>query len=534
MKKIRYIFLFMILFTFSNVNAAPSNSNFIDDNFYSCIIDAYNSTFNKNVDVSYSILPEELVQIKTLDCSNYSGKIENLTGLNKLYGLTSINLSGNTFLGGSLKLTTSSGSLRSNINLPSGLSITDKTYKIDDTKVVKMDGDKVYPLEAGSTTITMTGKITGNTIVEKYLITVVGGTIRKSNNSKLSSLYLSNGEFSFDSDVKTYATVVDNSVDKVTINATLSDKKSSFVQGYGPRTEKLNIGENRLEVKVKAEDDSESSYIINVIRSDGNDRNDRLVNIELSVGKINFDPDTYNYNFTVASNVDEIDVKGVSESTLAKVYVSDILGSEKEDKITSKLKVGTNKIIIRVVSESNNEKKYSLIITREDYDSNDNYLSNIVINNYNINFSRNKFNYDLNIKNEKTLTINPVLENNESTFVINGNENLKNDSKITINVSDKEGSTRIYTINIHKSFDIDNTLIKLILIGIEFIIIIVLLIILAIRSSKKPRKPKKVRPVKKPKNNAPKKIVGNNITCKSCGTVNDSRSKTCYVCGNEL
>ena len=535
MKKIKYIFILALLFTITNVRAVPSNDNFIDDNFYSCIIDAYNKTFNKNVDVSYNILPEELIQIKTLDCSKYKGKIDDLTGLNKLLGLTSLNLSGNTFLGGSLKLTNTAQNLKSNIILPNGLSITDKTYKIENSKVVKMNGDKVYPLEAGSTYLTMTGKVSGNTISEKYLITVNGGTIRKSNNSKLSSLYLSKGEFSFDSDIKTYSTVVDKSIDKVTINATLSDKKASFMQGYGPRDVKLEIGENRLEIKVKAEDDSESTYVINVIRSDGNDRNDRLVNIELSVGKINFDPDTYNYNFTVESNVNEIDVKGVSESTLAKVYVKDINGTEKEDKITSKLKVGTNKIILRVVSESNNEKNYTLIITREDYDSTENYLSNLKINNYNINFSRDIFKYDLSIKNESSLKIEPTLENSDSKFEIIGNENLKNDSKILINVMDKEGSTRVYTIVVHKASIIDTNLIKLIVIGIEFAIILVLLIILIIRNSKKPKKPKapkKIKPPKKPNNT--RKVVGNSITCKSCNAVNDSRSKTCYVCGNEL
>ena len=522
MKKFFKLFFAFVLFCFTvNVGASPANDSFIDDNLYKCIIDAYNANSSDKKDYSYNILPEELNTITNLDCSQYKGSIENLTGLNKLINLKNLNLSGNTFLGGSLNITGSSGNLKSSIVLPSGLTLTDVSYSPENPKIVKISNGVVYPLSPGSTYVTMVAKVSGNEIKEKYLVSVVDNT-PKSNNAKLASLYLSEGEFAFNSDVRAYTVVVNSSVKSVKINANVLDKKASFVSGYGPRTVELKPGTNTLLVKVKAEDGTINTYTISVIRSDGSDLNNRLINIELSVGKIDFKPDVYIYNFTVASNVDEIDVKAVTESSLAKAEVSD-----------TKLKVGINKITITVTSESGSQAKYELIVTREDYDSPDNYLKSLIIKNYEINFDRNVFNYDLNIGSEKSLLITPTCEKSDATYNIIGNTNLKNGSKIIIKVSDKEGSTREYTINVNKSFDLSfltSVEFKWIFLILEFITIIVLLSVIIFGRNNKPRKPRSVRKIKKIE--ATPKVTAN--VCKACGTVNDMKSKTCYVCGNLL
>ena len=523
MKKIyRMLFALSLFFLVSKVNASPSNGLY--DNLYKCIIDAYNVNAEVKQDYSYNILPEELNEITTLDCSKYKGSIDNLNGLDSLRGLKSLNVSGNVILGGSLNLTGTSGMLRSNIKLPSTLSLTDISYSVENPNIVSIKNGIVYPLKPGSTYVTMTAKVTGNEIKEKYLVSVAGETIKKSSNAKLASLYLSHGEFSFNSDVRTYTVVVGNSVTSVKINASVLDKNASFVSGYGPRTVNLKVGTNTLYVKVKAEDGTINTYTISVIRSDGNDLNTRLINIDLSIGNIKFDPDIYIYNFTVDSNVDEIDVKAVAESYLSKVEVSD-----------TKLKVGINKITITVTSESGNAAKYELIVTREDYDSQYNYLKSLKISNYDINFSRDKFTYDINIGNEKSLIITPVCENTDATYSIVGNSDLKNGSKIIVEVSDKEGSIREYTINVKKSFLLDLSFLsklefKWIFLILEFIIIFILILVILFRRGNKPRKPKKVK-IKKEKNKSVR--VTANI-CKACGTVNDIKSKTCYICGNLL
>ena len=84
MKKFFKLFFAFVLFCFTvNVGASPANDSFIDDNLYKCIIDAYNANSSDKKDYSYNILPEELNTITNLDCSQYKGSIENLTGLNK-------------------------------------------------------------------------------------------------------------------------------------------------------------------------------------------------------------------------------------------------------------------------------------------------------------------------------------------------------------------------------------------------------------------------------------------------------------------
>lgn len=521
-KNFKILFAFALFCFTVNVGASPANDSFTDDNLYKCIIDAYNVNNSEKKDYSYNILPEELYTITNLDCSSYKGSIENLTGLNKLVSLTSLNLSGNTFLGGSLNIIGTSGILKSNIVLPSNLKLTDISYVPENPKIVKITNGVVYPLSEGSTYVTMTAKVSGNEIKEKYLVSVIDNT-PKSSNAKLASLYLSEGEFAFNSDVKAYTVIVKSSVSSVKINANLLDKKASFVSGYGPRTVALKEGTNTLLVKVKAEDGTINTYTISVIRSDGSDLNNKLINIELSVGKIDFKPDVYIYNFSVESNVDEIDVKAVAESSLAKIEVSD-----------TKLKVGSNEITITVTSESGSTSKYQLIVTREDYDSEDNYLKNLIVKDYNIDFDRNVFSYDLNIGSEKSLIITPTCEKDDATYSIVGNKNLKNDSKILIKVSDKEGSTREYIINIKKSFDLSilsNMEIKWIFLILEFITIIVLILFIIFRGGDKPKKPRRVRKVKKT-TTRPVKVTAN--VCKACGTVNDMKSKTCYVCGNLL
>ena len=519
MKKVLKYLVLSFLFVAGNVYASPANDMFIDDNLYKCVVDNYNvekGTSYKYTDVIYQA---DLNSLTKLDCSKYSGSIDNLTGLNKLIGLTSLNLSGNTFIGGSLTLNKSNASLKSNLNLPSQIKLSNVTYTMSTPNIVSIKNGIVTPLNIGSTKVTMIANTNGGSVKEEYLVTV--SSLNRSNNNKLASLYLSQGEFKFDSDTLSYSTIVDNSINKVTVTAKVLDPKAKFVTNYGAREVTLKEGSNNIEIKVMAENGDVKTYTILVMRSNGNDTNNRLINIELSTGNINFSPDVYIYSFTVASNVDELVVKGVSESPLSKVEVSD-----------TKLRVGENKITITVTSESHDKKEYQLIVTREDYDSLDNYLSALNIEGYSVNFNRNTFSYNLKINNEKTLKIVPVVEKNDATYTITGNTNLKNNSVIKIYVSDKEGSTRTYVLNISKDEPKISIDYRLVIVFSEFLIIFILVIILISKNNKnRPKRVRKVRPVNMPKK---AKVKVTNNVCKNCGTVNDIGSTKCYICGNNL
>lgn len=85
----------------------------------------------------------------------------------------------------------------------------------------------------------------------------------KSNNSYLNSISLSDGKIDFSKDVLVYNLVVDYDTNSIEINATTEDSKS-IVEGLGKHS--LDVGNNKIELKVKAEDGSEKTYTINITR----------------------------------------------------------------------------------------------------------------------------------------------------------------------------------------------------------------------------------------------------------------------------
>ena len=278
----------------------------------------------------------------------------------------------------------------------------------------------------------MTAKISNNEIKEKYLVSVLEtNPLKKSNNANLSSLTLTPGNIEFKSELKKYTTIVSKETTSIVIKATLANNKASFVSGYGPRTVNLNIGYNDVLIKVKAEDGTINTYTIGVVRSDGNNANTYLSDLILSVGKINFSRDVFIYTLTVSSDVDKIDIKPVTESYTSKAVVSD-----------TKLKEGENKITITVTAENGSTKNYELIVNKEEYESEKNYLKDLKISGYDINFSKKKQNYEIKINNESSLDILATPNNSTATVSITGNKNLKNNSKVTIKVVDEDNKTR--------------------------------------------------------------------------------------------
>ena len=64
-------------------------------------------------------------------------------------------------------------------------------------------------------------------------------------------------------------------------------------------------------------------------------------------------------------------------------------------------------------------------------------------------FDKNTKDYSITTKEEK-LELSVELENNESTYEVIGNENLKDGSIIQIIVTDKDGNNNIYRLKINK------------------------------------------------------------------------------------
>lgn len=312
--------------------------------------------------------------------------------------------------------------------------------------------------------------------VRTYVLNVTRVDNRSSEN-KINSLTIGGVKLNFDENKTEYTVSVDNKVSLVKIDATLKDSNSSFVNGYGPRTINLVEGNNRIELRVSAENGVVRTYAINIKREeDPDNRSDDnyLKDLNIKDNDIDFSKDKTNYEITVDYNTDSLDINPKLSSGKSNV---EIIGNEN-------LKVGENTIIVRVTAKDKSVREYKIIVTKKDKDqvlSNNSYLKSITIEGYNIDFKKNVYNYTLKIKNEETLNINAITEDETAKVRIVGNNNLNNNNVIKIIVTAEDKSVSTYSITISKKKNINYLLITVI---IETVIIIGIILYLALRKKK--------------------------------------------------
>lgn len=265
----------------------------------------------------------------------------------------------------------------------------------------------------------------------------------KSNNNYLKSLALSNGSINFKKTTTEYNINVAKGIDKITIGATLEDSKSSFENGFGPRTINLSLGNNTVYIRVRSESGQVRTYTLNINRDDGRDSDSSLKNIKLSNGKLTFDKNTLEYKVTVEYKIDKMIIEATPNSDKAKVTIN---GNDN-------LSVGDNVFKINVEAENGKVTIYTINIVRKEQGekiSNNNSIKSITIKNHSIDFKSNVYKYTVKA-NEKELDLTITLDDENATYKIFGNENLKNGSEIKIKVTAENGEEKTYTLVIKKS-----------------------------------------------------------------------------------
>ena len=538
MKK-RVIFLILMLFSFSIVNAAsdlkitcPSKANAIStvectlslkpDNYelrgvqmnYSVSGGTYLDFQLDNDYTSYSLSSSgALINRKT----NYTGTSYDDLGILKIKmpssGTASVSISNIIALdknndehsvsnvNKTIRVTDTNNYL-SNITLSEGTIDFDKSKTTYDVKNIngstiditatlessyaKISGDvgkKNLKFGLNTFKITVTSEAGVNRV---YTLNIYRNDNRDKTNT-LSSLEIENYKISpdFNKNTVNYTLTVKKDVTSVKINATLDSDKSSFNKGYGPRTVNLNYGVNTILIKVTSESDSTKTYTVKVTREDDRSSNNYLKSLNVSSGDFEFNKKTQNYSFTVQNEVTSIKVLAVAEDEK-----STISGAK-----TYNLKEGLNKINIVVTAENKQTRTYTLQVTRIVKNINkevNNKLKFLEISNYQINFDPETTIYNLTIENESSLDIIPKVQDLTSSVVINGNENLKDGSVIKLVVTAVDGSTKEYIINISKNEEIkkddkkdDNNIVKVnknrklqIIIGVSSFLIIIVVVIL--------------------------------------------------------
>ena len=538
MKK-KVIFLILMLFSFSVVNAAsdlkitcPSKANAIstvectlslqpdnyelrgvqmnysvsggtyldfqlDSDYTSYSLSSSGALINRKtnyIGTSYDDLG--ILKIKMPSSGSASVSISNIISLDKNNDEHSVSNVNKT-----IRVTDSNNYL-SNIILSEGTIDFDKSKTTYDVKNInsstiditatlessyaKLSGDvgkKNLNFGLNTFKITVTSEAGVNRI---YTLNIYRNDNRDKTNT-LSSLEIENYKISpdFNKNTVNYTLTVKKDVTSVKINATLDSDKSSFNKGYGPRTVNLNYGVNTILIKVTSESKSTKTYTIKVTREDDRSSNNYLKSLNVSSGDFEFNKKTQNYSFTVQNEVTSIKVFAVAEDEKSKVS-----GAQ-----TYNLKEGLNKINIVVTAENKQTRTYTLQVTRIVKNINkevNNKLKSLEISNYQINFDPETTIYNLTIENESSLDIIPNVQDSTSSVGVNGNENLKDGSVIKLIVTAVDGSTKEYIINISKNEEIknddkidDNNVVKVnknrklqIIVGVSSFLIIVVVVIL--------------------------------------------------------
>lgn len=194
-----------------------------------------------------------------------------------------------------------------------------------------------------------------------------------------------------------------------------------------------------------------------------------------------------NYNIEVLNEVTKIDPK------ITLVNPSSTYVISKYD-----LDLGDNVIDIVVSDVSGNKNTYTLNIKRLDKGEkkyakeSDAEVNNIEIIGRDFSFDKNKKEYDLDIKTGISSLDIKVTPNYEKASVnIKGNSNLKNNSKIIIEVkSENQEVTNKYTINIKKKIDLKEDA-NYIIFGIIGFLVVVLIIVILITNNRRYNKKQK-------------------------------------------
>lgn len=241
-------------FVASNIYMAPANTTFTDDNFYKCVVDAYNLQNHPDVAYTDSLTDEQLQMITHLSCSGFEKtedeKITSVNGLEKLTELRELNLSYNNLIELDLSHNTKLTDLDVEVNdlteldVSNNIKLTDLDVNSNDlTKLDVSKNIKLIYLNVGFTNLTELD-LSHNTLL-KFLYVLRNNNLIEldiSQNKELITLNLDHNNFKFitlfnEWNVSDFISILDSSTYKVE-NQTNEEVTDGFVgSGYKLKTD---------------------------------------------------------------------------------------------------------------------------------------------------------------------------------------------------------------------------------------------------------------------------------------------------------
>ena len=189
----------------------------------------------------------------------------------------------------------------------------------------------------------------------------------RSSNVYLSSLIIEGYNIDFKKDVYEYTIDVKDDVESVIIKAVAADSNSTVI---GTGSHSLSVGQNRLQVRVTAENGDVNTYFINVNRPDKENKASAILT-ELSYNGINLDVSKRIFTIGIANEITTLDLK---YSTSSKTSTYTVTGN-------SNLKPGINIIEIKVTDVGVKEEIYTLVVNKITYTPVTNLEENINLSN---------------------------------------------------------------------------------------------------------------------------------------------------------
>lgn len=281
--------------------------------------------------------------------------------------------------------------------------------------------------------------------------------------SYLSNLKISSGTLSPAFKPTTYSYSASVNVSAINVEATLNSDGSSFVEGYGSRTVKLNYGVNNIPVKIKSKSGAETIYTIKVTRIDNRSKDNTLTSLKTDVGSLSpaFNPATTNYTVNVPYSTTSASIEATIKDSKAS-FVSGFGPRSVE------LKEGNNDIAIKVKSESGATRTYTVRIVRASNtdtpapidDSELALLESLELSEGNLAFDSKTYEYTVYVNYEVTQVIAKATPKNKNDIVtITGGDNLVVgvESQIIVNVEDTTHNfSRNYLVNVIRKEENNN------------------------------------------------------------------------------
>ena len=262
------------------------------------------------------------------------------------------------------------------------------------------------------------------------------------------------GNFSFDSSKMTYVSFEPKSgFSPLYAQSTgfalmnLAGKSGSFVAG----TITLKINDSaKFNITGFEASSGNNNYTVNFAAMNFKlkSSNNNLNGLSLSSGSLSpsFSPSKTSYTATV--NSDSVTINAVKGESVQKISGTG----------TKKLAYGKNTFKVIVTSEAGTKKTYTIVITRPDNRSNNNYLKSLSVSSGSIPFKNGSTKYTLNVdSNVTSLKVDATLEDSKASFVSGYGPrtvNLKYGSNnVLIKVKAENESVRTYTITVNRKDD---------------------------------------------------------------------------------